>query len=416
MRACFCLLIVAQVLIPVVSLAAPSTTEVPVSFATSTHLVGSQRFVCFNDSLDAPHFARIHQTDTNAEAIAVYQVSSATTAIQRLSSKIRNLKLRISASPTNVISLRNKLRRLKGQRKEISSLNSRCLTGEDLSLEADPPPSCGDNVLDLDEACDDGDTDSGDGCSRLCQIEAGWSCDPSGCAINNIQSLSDEFSASGTLNDWNIFDSGPFSANYYETLNINQSIPGALVLVPGPNHSGWYGDGKGPMLSKLITGDFLVEVYLTVRNKNDLSLYPTEDYNSAGIIARDPNTELENYVISNLGFQSHAVGMGTEAKTTVNSVSTLYLHPSVNEGRIRLCRVGDDFRILRRLIDEGSWTETNLITRSDLPTTVQVGMMANGWAMNESLTAFDDPPNTHATFDYIRFYLPMNAGECAQEF
>ncbi len=43
---------------------------------------------------------------------------------------------------------------------------------------------CGDGVKAGTEACDDGDTDGGDGCSGICEIENGWSCDgQQGCVI-----------------------------------------------------------------------------------------------------------------------------------------------------------------------------------------------------------------------------------------
>ncbi len=48
-----------------------------------------------------------------------------------------------------------------------------------------PPRSgCGDGIL-LDEACDDGDTQSGDGCSDSCAVESGYTCygTPSRCQI-----------------------------------------------------------------------------------------------------------------------------------------------------------------------------------------------------------------------------------------
>ncbi|MEO6600591.1 MAG: myxococcus cysteine-rich repeat containing protein, partial [Polyangiaceae bacterium] len=39
------------------------------------------------------------------------------------------------------------------------------------------PPGCGDGTLTSDEACDDGNTVSGDGCSAVClQVERGFSC------------------------------------------------------------------------------------------------------------------------------------------------------------------------------------------------------------------------------------------------
>ena len=42
--------------------------------------------------------------------------------------------------------------------------------------------ACGDGVAVNDEACDDGNTSSGDGCSNRCEVELGYTCDESGCA------------------------------------------------------------------------------------------------------------------------------------------------------------------------------------------------------------------------------------------
>lgn len=36
--------------------------------------------------------------------------------------------------------------------------------------------TCGNGILDAGEGCDDGNTHSGDGCSRECVIEVGWGC------------------------------------------------------------------------------------------------------------------------------------------------------------------------------------------------------------------------------------------------
>ena len=44
-----------------------------------------------------------------------------------------------------------------------------------------PPGLCGDGILTPDEACDDGDTDDGDGCAGNCRsMDAGYSCQPPG--------------------------------------------------------------------------------------------------------------------------------------------------------------------------------------------------------------------------------------------
>lgn len=36
---------------------------------------------------------------------------------------------------------------------------------------------CGDGMLDIGETCDDGNTENGDGCSDVCQVEDGWTCE-----------------------------------------------------------------------------------------------------------------------------------------------------------------------------------------------------------------------------------------------
>lgn len=41
---------------------------------------------------------------------------------------------------------------------------------------SDATVACGNGILDGSEACDDGNTRSGDGCSSACLIEAGWLC------------------------------------------------------------------------------------------------------------------------------------------------------------------------------------------------------------------------------------------------
>lgn len=53
----------------------------------------------------------------------------------------------------------------------------------DAEADADVPPGCGDGLISGSEACDDGNTQSGDGCSSACEIEEGWECtgEPSLC-------------------------------------------------------------------------------------------------------------------------------------------------------------------------------------------------------------------------------------------
>jgi cysteine-rich repeat protein len=62
-----------------------------------------------------------------------------------------------------------------------------CAYGADAGVDAAAPdtgldwrttPSCGNGILEPNhgEKCDDGNTNNGDGCNAICQIEAGWQC------------------------------------------------------------------------------------------------------------------------------------------------------------------------------------------------------------------------------------------------
>ncbi len=51
-----------------------------------------------------------------------------------------------------------------------------CDSSYDYLCEMTVAPACGNSVKENAEACDDGDTSSGDGCSATCAVESGWSC------------------------------------------------------------------------------------------------------------------------------------------------------------------------------------------------------------------------------------------------
>lgn len=232
-----------------------------------------------------------------------------------------------------------------------------------------------------------------------------------------LSNFSDEFDNPESIENWNIHTSGPLSADYYETLILSDSLIqgspitdaslGQLTLIPGPNHSGWFENVMGPMLTKNVTGNFVVSTYVTLHNKNDYNGVPTSDFNAAGIMARNPNTEgNENYVITNLGFQSYANGIGTETKTTVNGQSTLYLNPDSSRAEIRMCRVGDMIRTYKRNPTDESLQMILEVHRADFPPTLQVGLMANGWDLD------GNPPDVRAEYDYIRYNTVENEADC----
>jgi fibro-slime domain-containing protein len=54
-----------------------------------------------------------------------------------------------------------------------------------------PPNTCGDGILTGTEQCDDGNTNSGDGCSSTCQVEPGFNCPTPGAACKKIEVCGD---------------------------------------------------------------------------------------------------------------------------------------------------------------------------------------------------------------------------------
>lgn len=61
--------------------------------------------------------------------------------------------------------------------------------------------SCGDSIIERNEGCDDGNTTSGDGCSRICQVEANWFCPKEGEPCENLAKCGNTFLTSDEVCD-----------------------------------------------------------------------------------------------------------------------------------------------------------------------------------------------------------------------
>jgi fibro-slime domain-containing protein len=73
----------------------------------------------------------------------------------------------------------------------LSSINT-CDPSTDATCGMTAPPGCGDGKLTSDEACDDGNTVDGDGCSANClAVEPGYSCTPPGMPCHKIARCGD---------------------------------------------------------------------------------------------------------------------------------------------------------------------------------------------------------------------------------
>lgn len=240
--------------------------------------------------------------------------------------------------------------------------------------------------------------------------EAQPSLDPAGVPATDA-GLSDEFDDPATLPRWRRWHEVVGVDARHELLDIDQTNPGMLTL--RPRAGGWFGGFEGPLLYKMLRGDFLVETSVQAAKVGDPGAPPDEAFNSAGLMVRDPahGEGQANWIMYNVGRQQDD-RVATEGKTTVDSQSTLELVDGANGGRLRICRLGSSFILARQLEGESQFTVTQRYDRSDLPGDVQVGMIANGWNSSEPQPDLSRTPDLEGTFDYVRFSVPSGEDAC----
>lgn len=244
------------------------------------------------------------------------------------------------------------------------------------------------------------------GCGSESETSVNTPPDPDPTPDPDSLTFSDEFD-SNTLSRWSLRHQVEGTEAQYTTLDIGSETPGSLTLVP-TRTPGWFADGDGPLIFKLVEGDFSVHTRVEAESVSNPGQPPSSNFNSAGLMARDPagGSGPENYVMLNVGTQDGRIpgGVGSEGKTTVDSSSELFLDAGSGSGELILCRIGDEFILFRFLASDGGWTRGYTFQRPDLPSTLQVGMIAN---------AFEAPPDLRATFDFIRLRpTPATADDC----
>lgn len=218
--------------------------------------------------------------------------------------------------------------------------------------------------------------------------------------------LSDDFDDAASLGCWTLFHQTESVPARHDRLEI---VGGDLIIEPLAG--GWFQDDRGPFVFKEISGDFVVEVNAAALDESDDTLPPTGDYHSAGLVVRDPASVVgdENWIMYNVGHQNdQGATTGTEGKTTVDSVSTLDIEQGTHRGLLRVCRIGSDFRLFRQLDGEGDWTEEHQFTRGDLPTALQVGLVANAWPPAQP----SDARNMQGRLGHFHVGVPASVADC----
>ncbi|XEC94917.1 hypothetical protein AB6A23_27200 [Paenibacillus tarimensis] len=241
--------------------------------------------------------------------------------------------------------------------------------------------------------------------------------------MDKLTALSDEFNDPSTLSNWIRHDQAEGWPSQFETLDVNQSRPGSLTLIPYT--ATWYGDYRGVYLFKEVSGDFVVTTRLKVTGKQ--SNIPTGSFELAGLLVRaakniTPETwepKQENWFYLNYGTPSNPKGMILDSKTNRNSQFTWEETP-VRDGWIQLkvARVGTAYFQFFKYDDQETWTLLRRLDRPDLPETLQVGVNAHGNtkksfgmpAFEFNSSVFNGPgeqADIIAEYDYVRFQRPF---------
>ncbi len=238
------------------------------------------------------------------------------------------------------------------------------------------------------------------------------SLDPAGNAASS--ELSDEFDDAASLERWRLWHQVEGVDPRHDLLDISTTHAGMLTI--RPRAGGWFGAFQGPLVYQMVSGDFMVETWVSASKVGSPDAPPDEQFNSAGLMARDPahGEGHDNWLMFNTGRQT-GTQVGTEGKTTVNSQSTLELADGARQGRLRMCRLGSAFIFARHLEGETSFTVTNRYDRPDLPPDLQVGLIVNGWNTSDQQPDLSRTSDLEATFDYIRYSVPGGEADCTAE-
>jgi hypothetical protein len=206
----------------------------------------------------------------------------------------------------------------------------------------------------------------------------------------DLDDLDDTFDGSSLDPSWTVHNP--------EKVSI-QVTGGALHLVPTATGGSniWFDGGEGPLVYKLVSGDFDVSAVLSVRDPANISNPPPPEYRLAGILARDPASTpaSSNTVHVALGAGSVLQGTSYEYKSTDDSASTWATTPTPSpSAELRLRRSGALIEMYWRPDSMASWTMIQSFNRPDLPATLQVGLM---------IYALSSPASIEALFDEIDF-------------
>lgn len=246
-----------------------------------------------------------------------------------------------------------------------------------------------------------------------------------------LSELSDEFNRVCSIQDWqNVEEVEGWQNSHLEEFDVNLSNEGHLTMIPWT--TAWYEDYRSNLLFKEVSGDFIFTIFVNSSNKT-LTGQPSSLFSLSGAMIRTPSgiTDApnewtpgnQNYVFLSIGSANVTNVPKFEVKSTVNSNSQLNFNPvSGLSALIRLVRIDGAIVVLHQLPGE-DFVVRQRYDRSDMPDTVQVGMVTyTNWGkvntysfafhnLNTLNSDLDPDPSSGTpfnadligTFDYARF-------------
>lgn len=212
-------------------------------------------------------------------------------------------------------------------------------------------------------------------------------------SFQSLASFDDDFSAPVLDSDWTVLNSGILAQSIAAgELHLRPTVGGAAVT--------WYQGDQGPLVYKLVTGDFTVTATVRAFDPGNPSQPPPNNYRLGGLMARDPTSTPtdQNFVHVAVGGGDAGTPVAVEDKTTTQSISDFLFYPLANaEGELRITRQGALMSLYYRPIGGTTWQLLRAHAHPEFPATLQVGMMV-----------YSNPtmPSVEIAVDHIAFSNP----------
>lgn len=203
--------------------------------------------------------------------------------------------------------------------------------------------------------------------------------------------LNDDFSSDSLSTEWITYNGN--------MVNISISS-GQLIMAPNVE-SVWWLKERGPMIYKMINGDFSLSTKVQTRKASDTTQYPDKEWQLGGIMLRDPDSENpergENYVFIVVGYRGTLLQV--EVKSTfLGKSEVIGISWPHGDAELRISRKGSLFYMMARKNSTQKWQVIKIYERPDLPNELQAGLIVY------SFSNFKGAVDFIARFDKVEFW------------